>query len=363
MSQKSLPIFSIVGTTSVGKSEAAIALAEYALQHKIAPKVCIISADSRQVYRGLEILTGADLPHDFMVAEDGLPEETFSQESALVVPQHCFQKHSEIGIIEIYGISILSPFEEWSVGRFNEYARSIIAKAQDEQALVLVVGGTGLYHKHLLTTDPRLFIPPNTALREQLQQKTIAELQARLQVLNPSHFAEMNNSDRYNPRRLQRAIEVEEALKLLDQSDPIEFDALLEKLKSKPPLKRLETTEHHFFGLQISLAQLHHKIEQRVKARFKDGAVDEVRAVLHIAQEQEKKLPHQVESTLGFSEVKRYLNKEISADECQQLWVQADFGYSKRQLTWWKKYGAVKWFNREQPVWLEQLLAVFKTHF
>ena len=93
------------------------------------------------------------------------------------------------------------------------------------------------------------------------------------------------------------------------------------------------------------------KISERVRIRFQNGAVQEVKNILSHT----KVLPAQLTSTLGFLEIQKYIEGDLSAEQCQKLWAQADFSYSKRQITWWKKYGTVKWFEREDPEWSEKL--------
>ncbi len=361
MQPQLLPIISIVGTTSTGKSEAVFLLAEYVLEKKLTTGVVIISADSRQVYENLEVLTGADIPDGYVTGAADFDQSTLADESAQKIPEKYFYKITERGTIEVYGISMLSPFEEWSVGRFSEYAQTIITCAQDAGKAVFVVGGTGLYQQHVLTTDPRLNIPPNPELREKLQTLSVQELQHELQSMNADYFEQMNNSDRHNPRRLQRAIEVERALQYLQETDPETFDLFLEQQHAARQNEVVETQKHVYIGLQVSLDTLHQKITKRVMDRFEHGAVQEVAQLLANAQEKNTPLSPQAATTLGFAEIQRFLEHESTAEKCIELWVQADFGYSKRQLTWWKKYGSVSWINREATDWYTQLLEVFKT--
>ncbi len=356
MQSSPLPVFSIVGTTSVGKSETVFSLAQYSNEHKIAKGVSILSADSRQVYTGLETLTGADIPAEFTkVTETRLAHLT----SSLQYPY--FSNVDQENPIDIYGVSLLSPTEEWSVGLFNEYARAVYAKTQREGKVLLVVGGTGLYHEHLFTTDPRLFIPPQPELRAELESKSVLELQEILAKIAPTHLENMNNSDRNNPRRLLRAIEVEKVLPTIrtessaatQASQSSEFsDSSAKKTLADSPT---EAPKHVYLGLHLSAETLQQRIATRVADRFKNGAVAEVRAVL----ESGKTLTHQAMTTLGFAEIQKYLNHEVSEQECMELWTQADYSYSKRQLTWWKKYGAVTWFEKESPTWQQDVLNTF----
>jgi len=341
MSKKQLPIFSIVGTTSVGKSEAVFTLAYTALTQGATSKVIILSADSRQVYRGLEVLTGADVPEGFQSNERSAAGQYFSQ-------------HTPQGIIELHGIGLLSPTEEWSVGRFTSYAAQLVEQAQRTEALVLVVGGTGLYHQHLLTRDPHLFVPPNLPLRAELANYSVAELQEKLRGMDATKLNSLNHSDLHNPRRLLRAIEIA----LADQ----ELQHTFVSTAAQPATKisaNVQTSsaqpEHRYFGLQLPTAILTQRIHDRVQHRFAAGAVTEVEQLLASPVP----VSSQAMTTLGFAQIAAYLAGEVSATECQSVWEQADVQYSKRQLTWWKKYGAVEWFDKTTDNWEEQLLAAF----
>jgi tRNA dimethylallyltransferase len=306
----------------VGKSDAVFSLADYILSHSLAKGVVIISADSRQVYKGLEVLTGADLPPDFIAGNNH------------------FSKATQQGTIELYGIAMISVSDEWSLGNFLEYVRPIIKQAQADNKQILVVGGTGLYHEHLLNEDSRLSIPPNLELRTQLAQLTVEELQAKLQELSPLRFEQMNNSDKNNPRRLQRAIEV-----ALYSQEIYENETANQETAANE--------DHRYLGLLLPLEIVYEKIKERVKIRFENGAVEEVKNILSHT----KVLSPQLTTTLGFTEIQRFLAGELSAQQCQELWAQADFSYSKRQLTWWKKYGPVQWFEKEDPNWYKNFLA------
>lgn len=328
MKTKPLPIFSVVGTTSVGKSDAAFKIAEYVTTHKLAEGVDIISADSRQVYAGLEILTGADIPAVFQAKTN--------QFSSL-------NKYFLNEKLRIFGLSLVKVSDEFSVGAFQKYAHQVIAQSQNEKRLVLLVGGTGLYHEHLWTTDPQFSVLPDPAVRDKAARLSIEELQKWLQAVSFSRFSQMNESDQHNPRRLIRAIEIAVA------RPPKE---------NHPETKTAESVtkmEHIFLGLQLTLEEMLEKITARVQKRFAGGAVEEVQALLASGIS----ISTQAATTLGFSQIKAYLSGEITKEECLELWIQADFSYSKRQITWWKKRHGITWFDASDSDWSEKLLKTF----
>lgn len=329
MSQTNPPIFSMVGTTSVGKSEAIFDLAEYVSQHNLAAGLDIISADSRQVYRGIEILTGSDLPKNFEMSD---PKDKNSL-------KYFYHKNTRI-----YGLSHVEVSDEWSVAQFNTYAQKVLQKSQEEGRIVCVVGGTGLYHEHLLTRDPQLTIPPDEKVRVKAATLTVTELQTWLQNISPERLEEMNNSDRNNPRRLQRSIEVALA------KQQMQFDSKTNAAS--------ENFQHIFLGLTLPPEELHAKIKERVVSRFENGAVQEVEKILKFA----KPISPQVQTTLGFFQIKEYVLKKITADECIVQWTQADISYSKRQITWWKHDKQVTWFDKNRDNWKQELLQKFHSH-
>lgn len=326
-------IFSIVGATSTGKSDSVFHLANVALCNGLASGVDIISADSRQVYEGLAVLTGADVPEGFKKVVN---DKNFHYSY--------YQKDS----IRIHGLSCIKVSDDWSVSQFQNLAQEILIKALPSGRMVFVVGGTGLYHEHLFTLDPVLHIPPNIAVRARVEQMSVQQLQEWLARISPQRMMSMNNSDKHNPRRLQRAIEVAIALKDTEEN-------MTQKIESDSRLKSYDGLKQHYFGLTLPESILEEKIERRVKTRFTEGAIAEVSAV------REQNLPESTQalSSLGFAEVAAYLDGSLSQEECIQNWIQADVAYSHRQITWWKKNARVQWFDKSKPSYLEQLETSF----
>lgn len=326
-------IFSIVGTTSTGKSDVVFHLASIALSTGLATGVDIVSADSRQVYEGLEVLTGADVPAGFKKIMD---DKNFLYTY--------YQRDS----IRIHGLSCIKVIDDWSVSQFQKLAQDVLSKAIPSGRLVFVVGGTGLYHEHLFTLDPVLHIPPNIDVRAQAEQMSVQQLQEWLTRISPQKIENMNNSDKYNPRRLQRAIEVAIALVDINKDKSQEVEGI-RKLKSFDNLEQL------YLGLTLPEPVLEEKIKQRVEARFSQGAITEVAAV------RKQNLPQNTQalSSLGFAEVAAYLDGSSSKEKCIQDWAHADLAYSRRQITWWKKNTQVQWFDKSESNYFEQLEASF----
>lgn len=208
-------ILIICGATAAGKTKLAVKLAK-----KFSGQ--IISADSRQVYKGMDIVTGKDKPK---------------------------------GII-IYGLDLVKPDEKFSVAHFVQYARTLI----NQISFPIIVGGTGLYLDSLINPPKTLLIKPDWKLRKKLDKKSIKQLQSILKKLNLTRFQNMNHSDQQNPRRLIRAIEV------ATQKGPTFWK------------KRLDLNQYDdvlWIGLTADKITLNKRIEARVKQRIKTGAIKE----------------------------------------------------------------------------------------
>lgn len=328
---QAFPVLSVIGTTAVGKTNFAFLLADQLEASKKYTGVDIISADSRQIYQGLEILSGADIP------------EAFEQKKNLSVSAfRFFQKNS----IRLFGISCLLPDQEWSVSQFQVYARALIEAAQRECRAVLVVGGTGLYHEHLFSTDNALHVPPNPKLRQLLQTASVHELQTLLEKNDRIRFLRMNNSDRNNPRRLVRALEIASTGLIVSEQEEQNHD--------------LSDYNHHLLGLRASLDFIIPKIKNRVIQRLNSSVLEEVST---LQEKYGERLAVQVKKTLGFEQIIEILEQRLTVAEAVTRWSAAEKQYAQRQITWWKAHEDVKWFDVDQATeWQKQALEFSRQH-
>lgn len=318
MQKNKQKILAVVGPTATGKTAFALQIASQALQkpHDYSG-VDLISVDSRQVYRGLEILTGADIPENFSEVDSDFP----------------YYKHNDLEII-LHGVSMISVNQEWSVTHFKDFATQIILHAFENNRLPILVGGTGLYHQQLFSSDENLYIPPNEDVRRTAGKLSVDELSEWLFKVDPDALVQMTDSDVDNPRRLVRAIE--KALWTKRYYAP----KSTQENQYKNPLSECEVV---FFGMQLSLDTIQEKITQRVADRFEMGAVTEVNKLQRIGENTNAP----VFSTLGVSEISEFLSGAITQEECEKKWALHEFQYAKRQITWFQK--------QENIIWLDEL--------
>lgn len=308
-------VLSIIGTTAVGKTAYALHLAHHLLKNANSMQgIDLISADSRQVYEGIEMISGVDL------------DENWSSKNTKKGQKYWQHNTSNI---RIFGVSFLKPTEDWSVSHFQRLAQGVIHDAHLENSLPIIVGGTGLYVTHLANSELVGQPPPSMEIREKAEILSVLELQDWLKKLDSEKLASLNVSDAHNPRRLVRAIEIAS-----------------QSLTSK-------VSQEHFdfqtktIGLQTDFEIIEAKIKARVAARLANGAMREVEEL--IARYPNQKLP--IFSATGVRPLMALVAEQVNQEECLELWFRQERQYAKRQLTWWKKRTEITWFDVSNKGW------------
>jgi tRNA dimethylallyltransferase len=323
-------LISIVGPTATGKTDLALFIANQLINLNLLSGADLISADSRQVYQGLEIISGADIQEDSFILNK--EDQSFEFPYYMATTQNIF----------LHGVSIIKPNQEWSVSHFQNFARNTIKSSWKNNRLPIIVGGTGLYHQHIFSDSLRLKIKPEPSIRQRAYQLSVTQMQNWLKELSFEEFENMNNSDRNNPRRLIRKIEV------LLSNDPIET-----KQKTQKNINHLK------IGLTVNLDELQARINTRVKKRFDQGAIHEVSSLVN--QYPEKDFP--ATTATGFKEVKKYLEGKIEETQCLDTWSLREFQYAKRQITWWKNKQEVSFFNIKEENYQDEILNLVESWF
>jgi tRNA dimethylallyltransferase len=305
-------ILIITGPTATGKTSLALKLA------------ClfggeIVSADSRQVYIGFDIGTGKDIPR-----------RALRKESPLGV-------FYEIKGVKVWGYDLVSPKEEFSVAQYAEKINRIIKEIQGRGKLPILVGGTGFYIKAVIDGVATAIIPRNPGLRQSLADKTPDQLFENLAQIDASKAASLNSSDKKNPRRLVRAIEV--AMWKLDNAD-------------RGDLKTAkESCDALFIGLNLDNDRYEKILRKRVIERLRKGLLREIKVLLKKGVSWDS----QAMSSLGYKQWRGFFAKEKGKKETIESWYLAEKKYAKRQITWFKKEKRIVWFNPESTDYPESV--------
>lgn len=283
----------IIGPTSSGKTSLAVHIASIF-------NCEIISADSRQVYKHMDVGTGKDL--------------------------------KEYGNIKYHCIDLIDPKTEFNLAKYLIKAKSAIKKIESQNKTPLIVGGTGLYINSLSQGYNILEEKIDGTLRKELNIKTKEELQKILLNLDKSKKLELNNSDWNNPHRLIRHIE---------------------KLKNNYPLTTDNcplTTDNNslIIGISIPKELLHSRIHKRIIDRIKnEGMIGEIYNLHHKHNVSWKRLESfglEYKFISQYLQTQKGLPKELP-EKVINLLATATNQYAKRQITWFKKTFGVIWLD------------------
>ncbi len=318
----------ICGPTATGKTELGLKLAK-----KFNGE--IISADSRQVYRGMDIGTGKDVNNFKFSIFNFKSNSNFKN-----INKKFTIGYYTAGSIKIWGLDIVDPDYQFNVGEYKEIAEKIIADIFKRGKLPIIVGGTGLYIKSLIEPLSFVNIPPDDKLREELRNQGIKELKDKLQKIDKQRFLKMNNSDRNNPRRLIRAIEI----CLYQKNHSFHSNNIYHYSKNN--------CQPVIIGLTADKKVLFKRIEERVNKRLKQGIITEIEKLLHKGYDWNLTSM----SGLGYQEFRPFFEKKASLSEVAEKWQQDEIKYAKRQLVWFKKMPNIYWFDITKPGFYTDLL-------
>ncbi len=293
----------ICGPTATGKTLLAITLAK-----KFDGE--IISADSRQVYKGMNIGTGKDLPEN----------------AKLQMTDNGFGFY-EIDGIPVWGYDLADPKEEFSVSKYLKFAPKIISDIDGRGRLPILVGGTGLYIKGVVDGIPTADVPRSMELREKLLGKSPDELFETLSQTDTLKAGSMNTSDRKNPRRLMRAIEVSQYF--------------LDHRNKESQLLAIDKRDTMFIGLTAPRDFVDRGIEERVERRVRDGIKDEIKNLLDSGVDWND----QSMLSLGYRQYRDFFEGGVGEELIIDEWTREEKRYAKRQMTWFKKDRRILWFD------------------
>lgn len=290
---KILPPIYIAGPTASGKSALAV---------KLASKFdsVIISADSMQIYRTLDIGTAKE---DISIREK-IPHKL---------------------------IDVVDPNEEFSVAEFARLAKTEIENAQNSEKLPIIVGGTGLYFEALLYPMSFANTNKNDALRESLQQELenigAHAMHQKLESLDPQTANRLHEND---TKRVIRALEI-----VLSTGKTLEQN---QDERQKPDVIMV--------ALNTDRDVLYDRINKRVDKMFDEGLVQEVLSVGDFSYQSMQAIGYKEFANCNFSvENGKYVVDDAELDQIKGKIKQHSRNYAKRQLTWFRKYDFVKWLD------------------
>jgi tRNA dimethylallyltransferase len=294
-----LIIPALVGATAAGKTAVGLELAKQL-------DLEIVSCDSRQIYKYLDIGTAKPTP-----------EELGGQ------PYHL--------------IDFVDPDRLYSAVCYRDAARDTIAEVVRRGKVPLIVGGAGLYLRALISG---FFTTPegDASYREELSRLESPELHARLEAIDAETAAEVPVGNRV---RMIRALEIFHTTG-----------------RPKSELKRTGTYpsnnfEFRVFWLTLDRKKLYQLINLRVDKMFRDGLMSEVETLVNMGYRNSPALA----STVGYKEALDHLSGRLTLEQCLQLIKQKTRNYAKRQITWFKRTDNQVFVDGDKPGWKDFLFA------
>jgi len=294
----------ILGPTASGKTGLAIKLARMFDGE-------IVSVDSRQVYRGMDIGTGKDLAD-----------------------------YSQDGVKVFYHlIDVTEPNEVFDLAQYKQQAETAISDILNRNKLPIVVGGSGLYLEALINNYQLAPVKADAKLRDSLEAMSLDDIFAMIEKNNPSFSAKINHSDRHNKRRLIRYLEVFAQAGSVTSKGEAKYDSLI-------------------IGLDWPRPELNKRIHQRLVQRL-----DEQDMVEEVNNLNRQGLSWQRLESFGleYKFIAWYLQEKIDYDEMVLRLERAIYQFAKRQMTWfkrWEKNGAkINWLDN--PVSAPELVEKF----
>lgn len=277
----------LIGPTAVGKTETSFAIASY--------YGCpIISADSRQMYKGMQI--GTAMP---------------TQE--------------ELERYKHYFVGNLSPGDYYSAARYEEEVMKLLEEEFPHHPTMLLSGGSMMYIDAVcngIDDIPTVDSETRAMILEKYEKEGVDSLAAELRLLDPKYY---NEADIKNPKRVMHALEI-----CYMTGKP--YSSFRRKEKKERPFNIIKV------GLRREREELYDRINRRVDAMIEQGLVEEVKGFMHLKE-------HNSLNTVGYKEIFKYLDNEWSLPFAIEKIKQNTRIYSRKQTTWYRKDMDIEWFH------------------
>lgn len=277
----------LIGPTAVGKTETSFAIAS----HFACP---IISADSRQMYRGMEI--GTAMPTQEELAR---------------------HKH--------YFVGQLTPGDYYSAARYEEEVLALLEKEFPHHPTMLMSGGSMMYIDAVckgIDDIPTVDDETRRMIIEKYEREGLEQLSNELKILDPEYYAE---ADIKNPKRVMHALEI-----CYMTGKP--YSSFRKQAKKERPFNIIK------IGLRREREELYERINRRVDIMMEQGLVEEVKQFYHLKE-------HNSLNTVGYKEIFKYLDGEWTLPYAIEKIKQNTRIYSRKQVTWYRKDEEIAWFH------------------
>ena len=284
-----IDLICVLGPTASGKTRYAVNLSRQINELMAESRAEIISADSRQVYRGMDIGTGKDL--------------------------------SEYEEIPYHLMDIVDAGTKYNIFEYQRDFEKVYKDIRDRGGIPVLCGGSGLYIEAATCGYSLPEVPPDPKLREELEKQTDEELIARLASLKPLH----NNTDYDTRKRLIRALEIA----IYEAEHPVERTSFLPK-------------STYYIGTLVSRDERNARIDRRLDARLQEGMVEEIKGLIdgtHPALAPEHKaIPSEdlIYYGLEYKFVTLYATGQLTYEEMRSQLATAIHQFAKRQMTWFR---------------------------